>query len=70
MNVKKAKKIRKNVKHSFIVFLRSRHKYCPRWLYKLSAKIIFNKEGLEIIGFLYGLNNNTFTYNGDEYTIK
>jgi len=69
MNTKTAKKIRKVTKHSFIIFLRKRPRFMPKWIYRLAALIIFNDEGIELIGALYGLKKS-IKVNGVRYKIK
>lgn len=69
MNTKKVKKIRKGTKHSFIIFLRSKPKFMPMWVWRLCATAIFNDDGLKLIGAFYGMSK-TIKIRGVEYKIK
>jgi len=69
MNTKTVKKIRKGTKHSFIIFLRKRPRFMPKWIYRLAALIIFNDDGIELIGALYGLRKSV-KIGGVKYKIK
>ncbi len=69
MNSKKVKKIRKGTKHAFVIFLRDKPKFFPKWLWRLAAITIFNADGIELIGALYGMRK-TIKHNGIKYKIK
>lgn len=69
MNSKKLKKIRKWTKHSFIMFLRERPRFMPKIIWRLCAISIFNADGIELIGALYGLKK-TIKIKGVEYKVK
>ncbi len=69
MNSKFSKKIRKSARNSFMLFLRERPKYLPVFLWRISAILIFNKEGLKIVGGFYKLLDSV-EINGKHYRIK
>ncbi|NCD40576.1 MAG: hypothetical protein EOL88_00640 [Bacteroidia bacterium] len=69
MNTKEAKKIRKGTRNSFIIFLRKKPNFMPKFVWRWCAKKIFNKDGLKLIGALYGMKG-TLNINGVKYKIK
>lgn len=69
MNTKVAKKIRKNTKHTFILFLREKPRWLPSFAWRLCALAIFNKEGIALVGGFYW-KGRTITINGKKYKVK
>lgn len=69
MNSKQAKKIRKGTKNSFIIFLNTKPRFLPKIIWRLAAIIIFNNNGLDLIGALYGMKR-TINFKGVKYKIK
>jgi len=69
MNTKIAKKIRKNTKHTFVLYLRERPKFLPPFIWRLCALAIFNNNGLKLVGAFYGVGE-TIEINGKKYKVK
>lgn len=69
MNTKTVKKIRKNTKDTFILFLRERPKFLPMFVWRLCALAIFNDSGLKLVGAFYD-KTKTITIRGVKYKIK
>jgi len=74
MNGKKEKslrrKMRKGFEGSFIIFLNTKPKWLPLFLWQRVAKLIFNEEGIESFGGLYGIKKHTVKVGGVIYKIK
>jgi len=69
--IKEIKKIRKTFRKTFVVFLRKRPKLLPKFIFKICARIIFNKDGLDTFGAIYGFKTKKiFEYNGVKYKVK
>lgn len=62
------KKIRKGVKNSVVMFLRDKPKFLPKWIWRLCAVVIFNDDGLKLVGSFY--LDKTITINGIKYRVK
>lgn len=69
MNSKKVKKIRKGTKNSFVIFLRDKPRFMPSIIWRICATVIFNDDGVELVGIFYGLKK-TVKIKGVKYKIK
>ena len=70
MNSQKVKKIRKTFKNSFIVYLRNKPKYLPRFFWRIFFKTVLTKDGFEIIKNYVGLGDKSVVINGQRYRVK